>query len=390
MSLSSLKSLEEEEDEAEGGKTKVTTSQSYPEFQTNNTLVSDPSTNNASTVTSQTIQENKTVRAPSPMNSSMLPKQSMRSSPPLPTSIIQSIADIPPPLDVQTTDNTDTKTSSLLPQKLSPLNEETKELDSVQTTQPREIKKSPRKQVSVEDIVLPPPPSLVPIVKRSNTISDGCIPHVWPIPSALADLPPPMDGNYIFRNSPAQFKTKAARSNSTSAPSLQTTRTEKQLQLQKNISNIELPPPFTMDLSLPPTMDLSLPPTMDLSSLPPTGIDLASFPPPPSSVDLSSHPPPPIVSPETAAALVIQEKKNNMSTIDMQVLLNKIPPLDPALDNLPSALDQLRYILTNDDNRQSTTIYSTKEYALLPEINKPWLSEETGIEQLRSFLQTVN
>ena len=345
MSLSALKSLEEEqenEDETDNIPLKnVTASQSYPEFKSHQTNTATASTGNHNTVTPCNEQEKKTIQAYSPIKRSLSQTQNNTASCP---SVTQSIADmeLPPPLDTSPV-SLRPSDSSLPPAVIPP---KTKRLDSDARSRPQLPKRSPKKQVSVEDIVLPPPPSLVPIKRPS--ISKGQphnIPHtpIQPLPDSMVDLPPPINGEDIKRT---PFESKTSVADLLPPPITETALTNVELDIA---ANTELPPP------------------LDWSSLSPQALICPEEPHP--MVD---------VMPATG--------NDRLATVDVQFLMDKMPPLDPSIDNIPSAIDQLRYILLKDDGRQFSDIYSTKEYALLPEISKPWLSEETGIEQLRSFL----
>ena len=363
MRLGKLKSLEEDEEkeepdtgkkEEEPGRLNVTTSQSYPNFKSEHAITPIHKEQKQDQESMPTPENRKEIMIEkNTASSNISPKPVKQVSVP-PDFQLPPVADMdlplpPPPLDMppceplKQPDSMSKTTSPHASATFVPMAKEKPPASSF-ATQPQWSDRPPlTRPMSVADIELPPPPSLVPM-KRANTLSD-------------IKLPPPIDF-------------QIPQTTGESMPMM----------------DMDLPPLLTIDATLPaqdPTginnTCIPLPPPPDSLEMPQLA-DLSSLPSIPMNVEpIESQV---VVSPPKPDALN-QDLQNKIewSNAELEHLKGMLPPLDPV-DHIPSAIDQLKFVLTNDQAQSS----DTSQYSLLPELKKTWLSEKNGIEQLRHFL----
>ena len=348
MSFSGLKSLSEDaEDELEVDieqkPTSVSTSQSNPEFQVNTT--NSPSIDTHATATDYNVKESNLQDDTSivtTQNSALLQNPSAMSFVPPPPLEGSDFVELPPSP----------------PSTLVPLKKKDETIDHHRT------KKSLPRPMSVADIVLPPPPSLVPL-KQSNTLSDTGLPPSlnFKIPSQEEKVDLPVSSTNERRGNTQMPLHQHDLGNIACTDLPPPIEIASQ---QFNIAGIELPSPINDPVATDVELSTS---KSDVNSPPPLSTTESSLPLPP-SLELPPQLLQTSITPETQHSIV-----------DIQLLKRNIPPLT-SIDHIPSAIDQLRFLLGNDVQLPPSRMTSTA----LPEMDMTWLSKRTGIEQLRHFL----
>ena len=393
MTFSGLKSFDEEEEEQEQqidiGKTLkhpvVTNSQSFPEFKTQQVTRTSVDTGSTQDEKQQTGPYNPTTTVPTHNEPSVVNQETSCASevvpldlpPPLTTPPVaikdSASADLPSPLTTPPVPLRDSSIANvdlpppptLVPLHTSPLH-----------TSPRKPLTRP---LSVADIELPPPLSFVPM-KRANTMSQMELPPLLKLelPPPMNDIPPPMnDIPPPMNDIPPLMK-----GNFTEVPAPKH---------QTSLVDIHLPPPiedYTGNILQSNVTDLQLPPPMvlnDTSKVPVTGETLTGS----DLMSCGANDPfilPPLLNdlPPSIAPLPVLHAitEGISSTVPISVLMKQRVPSLSSLNHIPSAIDQLRYILANDNhqlppNMRQNVVDSSTAFTS---------SEKTGIEQLRQIL----